>query len=61
MENKLKILLIALGIGFVALVVWVVRTTPDAPPPVEKLNHLKPLNMREIPSAKKKMELRFGN
>ena len=32
MENKLKILLIALGIGFVALVVWVVRTTQVEPP-----------------------------
>ena len=37
MENKFKILLVALGIAFIGLVVWVVKTTPDEPPPVEKV------------------------
>ena len=37
MENKLKIFLAALGIGFICLVIWVVRTTPDAPPAIEKV------------------------
>ena len=33
MENKIKILIAVLGILFVCLVTWVIRTTPDAPPP----------------------------
>ena len=37
MDIKWKILLAALGVGFVCLVVWVVKTTPDSPPPVEKI------------------------
>ena len=37
MDKKWKILLSALGIGFVCLVVWVVTNTPDAPPPVDKI------------------------
>ena len=38
MDTKWKILLAALGIGFACLVVWVVKTTPDAPPEVEKVD-----------------------
>ena len=33
MENKIKILIGVLGILFVCLVTWVVRTTPTEPPP----------------------------
>ena len=37
MENKYKFLIVA-GLGlFVGLVVWVVATTPDEPPPSEKI------------------------
>ena len=35
MENKVKILIGVLGILFVCLVTWVVRTTPTEPPPKE--------------------------
>ena len=36
MENKYKILIVA-GVGFfVGLVIWVISTTPDEPPPSEK-------------------------
>ena len=35
MDTKWKILLAALGIGFAFLVVWVVKTTPEAPPEVD--------------------------
>ena len=35
MDNKIKILIGVLGILFVCLVTWVVRTTPTEPPPQE--------------------------
>ncbi|MBR2178790.1 MAG: LPS export ABC transporter periplasmic protein LptC [Selenomonadaceae bacterium] len=38
MDTKWKIALAALGIAFVCLVVWVVQTTPDAPPAVDKID-----------------------
>ena len=38
MSVKGKILFAIIGLAFTALVVWVVRTTPDAPPPVEKID-----------------------
>ena len=38
MSTKWKVFLGALGFLFFCLVVWVVRTTPDAPPVVEKLD-----------------------
>ena len=37
MDTKWKILLGVLGIAFVCLVVWVVKTTPDSPLPVDKI------------------------
>ena len=36
MSKKVKWLITFAGLMFAALVVWVVKTTPDAPPPVEK-------------------------
>ena len=38
MESKLKILTAILSVLFVCLVVWVVRTTPKAPPQTEKID-----------------------
>lgn len=35
MDNKIKILIGVLAVLFVCLLTWVVRTTPDEPPPVE--------------------------
>lgn len=37
MSTKEKLLAATITIFFVCLVVWVVRTTPDAPPPMEKI------------------------
>ena len=37
METKFKILLSIIGVAFICLVVWVVKTTPDAPPPIDKV------------------------
>ena len=44
MENKTKILIAVLGILFICLVTWVVRTTPDAPPPSD---YIEPPNFIE--------------
>lgn len=38
MELKGKFLIAAILALFVALVIWVVSTTPDAPPPIDKLD-----------------------
>ena len=38
MEKRLKILTAILSVLFVCLVVWVVRTTPKAPSPTEKID-----------------------
>ena len=37
MSTREKILAVTLGIFFVCLVVWVIRTTPTTPPPQEKI------------------------
>ena len=37
MSVKSKIFFASLGLMFAALVIWVVQTTPDAPPPAEKI------------------------
>ena len=37
MDNKIKILIGVIAILFVCLVTWVVRTTPDEPPLIEKI------------------------
>ena len=37
METKWKIFFAIMTLGFACLVVWVVQTTPDTPPPIEKL------------------------
>ena len=37
MSTREKILAATIGLFFVCLVVWVVRTTPSAPPPIKKI------------------------
>lgn len=37
MSTREKILTATIGLFFVCLVVWVVRTTPSAPPPIKKI------------------------
>ncbi len=37
MSSRGKILLSIFGIAFVALIIWVVQTTPDSPPPIDKV------------------------
>ena len=37
METKFKIFLSIIGVAFICLVIWVVKTTPDTPPPIEKV------------------------
>ena len=37
MEKKFKIMIAIAAVAFVCLVVWVVQTTPEAPPQVEKV------------------------
>lgn len=37
MNKKWKIFLTVLALGFVSMVIWVVKTTPDSPPPIEKV------------------------
>ncbi len=37
MDNKIKILIVALVVAFAGVVVWAVGTAPDPPPPIERI------------------------